>query len=162
MSIPSSERTRIFNAVLDYLRSDGMYLDSAQGRGKYFRSTFNTSASPFGTSGTHSCVDVLVDDIVHGITDYYSTSAADLNVGTLSVDAAPITGRCGIATMVNGAVIVPNTTITVNTLIFITPQITPPTGFLTVNKTPGTSFTITSTSPLDNILISWFMVEMSS
>lgn len=162
MSIPTADRTRILNEVIDYLRSDGMYIDSAQSRGKYFRSTFNTSASPFGTSGTHSCLDVILDDVIRGLTDYYSTSAADINVGTITVDATPIVGRCGIATMVNGAIVVPNTTITVNTLVFITPQITPPTGFLTINKTPGVSFTITSTSPLDNILISWFMIEMDT
>ncbi len=159
MGISQSLREAIATAAINYLRTDGLYITSAQNRGRYFRNTFPSTLSPFGTSGTHTCLDVMVEDIIRAITDFYSTSGADVSLNTISVNSLPIVGRCGLATLVNGVIVVPNLTITANTLVFITPQ-APVLGFLSTSKVPGVSFSILSTVPTDNAIVAWQLIEM--
>lgn len=160
MAIPENERTRISSTIIQYLTNDGLYQTSSQNRAKYFRSTFANPASPFGTSGTHSTLDVIVDDVVRGITDYYSVSAADVKLGTVTLDSTPITGRSGLATLVNGTIFVTNTTITASSLVLVTAQLTPLTGQLFVVNSPGVGFTITSSILADNGVVGWAIWEM--
>lgn len=69
--------------------------------------------------------------------------------------------RQGVATLVAGAAVVPNTTVTASTRIWLTSQVdggVP--GFLRVStRTNGTSFTITSSSVADTSTVAWIMSE---
>jgi hypothetical protein len=68
--------------------------------------------------------------------------------------------RIGQATLIAGAIVVSNTSVTANTRIFVTVSTAGGTqGFLKVTKTAGTSFTITSTSATETSTVDWFMVE---
>lgn len=159
MGISEGLRQAITDSAINYLRTDGLYVDVAQNRGRYFRNTFYLSASPFGTSGTHSCLDVIVEDVVRALTDFYSTSAADVSLNLIRINSSALTGRCGLAPLVNGLVVIPNTTITLNTLVFVTPQ-SPFLGTISTTKTPGSSFSIASTSPTDSGFVAWQLIEM--
>ncbi len=87
MAITSADRQGIVNNITDRLRVDGLYVDAMQNRVKYFRDTTSVplSSSPFQTSGTHSSLDVIIDDFVYGITDYYSVSAIGISAIGLTV-----------------------------------------------------------------------------
>lgn len=69
--------------------------------------------------------------------------------------------RMGVATLVGGAVVVTNTSVTANTRIFLTSQVdggTP--GFLRVStRTNATSFTITSSNVADTSTVAWILIE---
>lgn len=69
--------------------------------------------------------------------------------------------KMGTATLVTGAVVVSNTSITSNSLVFLTSQSDGGVvGFVRVtSKVVGTSFTITSSSALDTSTIGWMIVE---
>lgn len=87
MAITSADRQSIVDNIRNRLRTDGLYVDAMQARVKYFRNTnvVPVSASPFQTSGTHSALDVIIDDVVHGITDFYSVSAIGVSAIGISV-----------------------------------------------------------------------------
>ena len=67
----------------------------------------------------------------------------------------------GTAVLVDGVAVVANTIVTANTIILLTCQIpggTP--GFLRIDaRTPGTDFTITSSSNTDTSTVGWFFIE---
>jgi hypothetical protein len=67
----------------------------------------------------------------------------------------------GRATLVAGAVVVANTTVTATSNIYVTSQVdggAP--GFLRVStRTAGTSFTITSSSGTDTSTVAWLMID---
>lgn len=67
----------------------------------------------------------------------------------------------GTATLVAGTVAVSTTAVTANSRVFLTAQNTGGTpGALRVSaRTPGTSFTITSTSGTDTSAVAWWIVE---
>jgi len=72
-----------------------------------------------------------------------------------------VNSRLGTVTLVAGTATVANTSVTANTLIFLTEQTTGGTvGFTRVSaKVVGTSFTITSSNPLDTSVVAWMLVE---
>lgn len=72
--------------------------------------------------------------------------------------------RSGTSTLVAGTVVVPNTNVTANSMIFLTDQDGGGTeGFLVVSaRTPGTSFTILSSSGTHTGKIAWLIVEPSA
>lgn len=89
---------------------------------------------------------------------------ADLDIATLGRGLQINEGanaRMGIATLVAGAAVVNNTTVTANTRIFLTPQATGGTvGAIRVSgRTPGTSFTIASNQAGDTSPVAWLMIE---
>ncbi len=94
----------------------------------------------------------------------FGGNATTLNIGTagggLSVKEGA-NARSGTSVLVAGTVTVANTSVTANSRIQLTSQVdggTP--GFLRVSaRTPGTSFTITSSSNTDTSTVAWFMVE---
>lgn len=69
--------------------------------------------------------------------------------------------RTGTAVLVGGTKIVPDVTITANTVVLLTCQVpggTP--GFLRVSaRTPGASFTITSSSGTDTSTVGYLLIE---
>lgn len=69
--------------------------------------------------------------------------------------------RMGVATLVGGTVVIANTSVTANTRIFVmcqTPGGAP--GFLRVSaRTPGTNFTILSSSGTDTSVVAFLLVE---
>lgn len=72
-------------------------------------------------------------------------------------------GRMGVATMVAGTIEVANTSVTANSRIFLTVQAAGGTqGHLSITRTAGTSFTITSTSNLDTSTVAWEIKEPAS
>lgn len=77
--------------------------------------------------------------------------------------SATAKGRLGTAVLVGGAIVVLNTSITALTRIILTSQVdggTP--GFLRVSaRTPGTSFTITSSAGADTSTVAFLLVEPS-
>lgn len=94
--ITSADRQLIFNDIKDRLISDGLYIVSAQNKVKYFRNQFsvNISASPTQTSGDYSALEIIIDDFIAGITDYYSTSAIAVSAfGFTFVDPVSASGR---------------------------------------------------------------------
>jgi len=67
----------------------------------------------------------------------------------------------GRATLVAGTVTVANTSVTANSLIFLTVSTAGGTrGYLSTTKSAGTSFTITSTSATETSVVDWHIVEM--
>jgi hypothetical protein len=70
----------------------------------------------------------------------------------------------GVATLVNGAVTVANTSVTANSRIFLsvqTPGGTPGSPLRVSARVPATSFTI-STAAADTSVIAWMLVEPAS
>ncbi|MCK9394237.1 MAG: hypothetical protein M0Q44_01435 [Methylobacter sp.] len=67
----------------------------------------------------------------------------------------------GVATLVAGTVVVANTSITANSRIFLTAQTNAgTTGFLSISaRTPGTNFTILSSSNLDTSVVAYEIFE---
>lgn len=92
--ITSADRTLIFNDTIDYYESVGLYVVSAQDKVRWFGNfpgeasprQVSLSASPMGTSGSDSALDVIVKGLVKGITDYYSVSAIGLSGFGLAVE----------------------------------------------------------------------------
>lgn len=68
----------------------------------------------------------------------------------------------GTSVLVAGTLVVPNTSVTATSRIFLTSQVdggTP--GFLRVSvRVPGVSFTILSSNPLDTSTVAWEMFEV--
>jgi len=90
-----------------------------------------------------------------------------LRIGTEGGGLAVAEGtnaRSGVATLVAGTVVVPNTSVTANTRIQLTAQTSGAApGALRVSaRTPATSFTISSTSGTDTSVVAYFMVEPSA
>lgn len=83
--------------------------------------------------------------------------------GGLVIETAGANKRMGVATLVAGSVVVPNTTITANTRIFLTKQDSGTlvaTGALHVSaRTVGADFTISSDNALDTSDVAWLLVE---
>lgn len=68
--------------------------------------------------------------------------------------------KLGTSTLTSGSVIVANTSVTTNSLVFVSNNSPSGTiGALSVTKTAGTGFTIASQSALDNSTIGWMIVE---
>lgn len=88
---------------------------------------------------------------------------ADLAVKTVGNGlrvAEGANGRQGVSTLVAGAVIVANTSVTANSRIFTSRQNTAgAAGHLSVSRTPGVSFTITSSSGTDTSDVAWEIFE---
>lgn len=71
--------------------------------------------------------------------------------------------RCGTATLVGGTITVSNTTVTANTHIHVTRQASGGTlGHLSVSRSAGVSFTITSSSATDTSTVAWLLIEPKS
>jgi hypothetical protein len=70
--------------------------------------------------------------------------------------------RAGNATLVGGAVTVPNTSVSANTLVMLTRKSAGGTmGFLTYSVAAGTGFTITSESSADTSVVSYQLIELN-
>lgn len=68
--------------------------------------------------------------------------------------------RCGTATLVGGTVTVSNTSVTASTLVMISRQASGGTlGHLSVSRSDGTSFTVTSSSATDTSTVAWLLIE---
>jgi hypothetical protein len=94
----------------------------------------------------------------------YTGASKALIAGTAGGGLAVAEGsnaRMGRATLVGGTVVVANTSVTANTEIFLTCNTSAGTpGFLRVSaRTPGTSFTILSSSGTDTSVVSYLLVE---
>lgn len=99
-----------------------------------------------------------------GVWNLWSGTPNALNVGTAGGGVAVKEGanaRMGVATLVAGTVTVANTSVTANTRIFLTAQTSgaAPGALRVSGRTPGTSFTITSTSGTDTSQVAYFLVE---
>jgi len=91
-------------------------------------------------------------------------ATADLDIATAGRGLQIKEGanaRMGTATLAGGTVVVANTSVTVNTRIFLTAFTNGAApGALRVSaRTAGTSFTITSTSATDTSVVAWLLVE---
>jgi hypothetical protein len=93
-----------------------------------------------------------------------NVSTGNLLISTIGKGLQIKTGvnsKLGSVTLVGGTATVANTSVTANSLIFLTEQTTGGTvGFTRISaKVVGTSFTITSSNPLDTSVIAWMIVE---
>lgn len=95
-----------------------------------------------------------------------SVATADLRVATAGrglMVAEGTNAKSGAIALIAGTITVANTSVTATSRIQVTSQAdggTP--GFLRVNaRTPGTSFTITSSSVTDTSTVAWFLVEVA-
>jgi hypothetical protein len=103
--IPQISREQITDLILNYLEDDGLYIVSAQDRARYFRNTFSAS-TPFGTSGTHSALEIVVESVVHGLTDYYGVSATSANNGNVALYGDVTgSGTSAISTIISNNVV---------------------------------------------------------
>lgn len=115
---------------------------------------------------------LFIDGMYIGATDtnlYRNGTALLVTDGDFAVNTAGkglkvkegSNARMGTSTLVAGAVVVSNTSVTANTRIILTSQVdggTP--GFLRVStRTASTSFTITSSSGTDTSTVAWMLVE---
>lgn len=84
-----------------------------------------------------------------------------LQTKALRVLETPTAGATmGTATLTAGTVTVNTTAVTANSRVFLTGQVAGVTGALRVNaRTPGTSFTITSSVGADAGAVAWMLVE---
>ncbi|WP_329356978.1 right-handed parallel beta-helix repeat-containing protein [Streptomyces anulatus] len=93
----------------------------------------------------------------------WAGQAKALNLGAAGGGIAIAEGanaRMNVATLVAGAVTVANTSVTANTRALVSRQAGGGTlGHLTVTKTPGVGFTITSSSNTDTSTVAWVLVE---
>lgn len=80
-------------------------------------------------------------------------------VNTLNNNVSALTAHRGAATLVGGTVTVSNSFVAAGSLIFITTQVlgtvVVPKAIAVTNRTPGTSFTITSADPTDTSQVAW-------
>lgn len=99
--------------------------------------------------------DVLRDD------GFYVTDAGDVNINRQPRINEGSNKAMGIATLVGGTVTVSNTLVTANSRIMLTGQNSSGAhGELTISaRTPGTDFTITSTSATDTRDVAWIIFE---
>jgi hypothetical protein len=93
-----------------------------------------------------------------------NVSTGNLLVSTIGKGLQVKTGtnaKIGTSVLVAGTVTVANTSVTANSRIFLTSQSDGgTTGYLRITaKTVGTSFVITSSSPLDTSTVAWMIVE---
>lgn len=98
------------------------------------------------------------------LTGNVTASTGNILISTIGKGLQVKTGansKLGTAVLVTGTVTVANTSITANSLIFLTSQINGGTpGFLRIGaKTAGTNFTITSSSALDTSTVAWNIIE---
>jgi hypothetical protein len=87
---------------------------------------------------------------------FTSLSATSLTTGSVKVGNT----KTGLATLVAGTVTVNTSNVTSNSSIFVTSNIdggTP--GFLRAIISPGSSFTIKSSSTTDTSTVAWLMIE---
>jgi parallel beta-helix repeat protein len=105
-------------------------------------------------------------------TEFFRINPVDSRVDVLSSDlrittagkglaiAAGSNAKIGTATLVNGTVVVSNTSVNANSLIFLTVgSVVGTPGFLNYTKIDGTSFTINSSSATDNSVIGWVIID---
>lgn len=99
---------------------------------------------------------VLADVLLEDPADPNAASVSRLSVRETGADA-----RMGLATLTAGSVVVNTTAVTANSRIFLAAQAAGGTpGALRVNaRTPGASFTISSSSGTDTSIVAWLIVE---
>ncbi|MYR11932.1 hypothetical protein GTY62_15230 [Streptomyces sp. SID724] len=96
--------------------------------------------------------------------DFTSYGGGGIVIGTAGAGISIKEGanaRAGSATLVAGTVVVPTNKVTANSRIYLTPQTSGAgPGALRISaRTPGTNFTITSTSATDTSLVAWEIRE---
>jgi hypothetical protein len=123
-------------------------------------------ASPWGSAGNATFGGYLATDAGQsgGKWSVYGNTTDALNLGSAGGGIAIKEGanaRMGVATLVAGTVTVANTSVTANTRIWLTTQDDAGTpGFLRIStRTPGTNFTILSSSNADTSTVAWMLVE---
>jgi len=135
--------------------------------------TINGALTLSTTGGSQTtgfaCTDVTCDSINCTTVDATGTVTTDSNIdidvaggGILIAEGANATS--GLANLVAGTVTVNTTKVTANSRIHLTHQNpgTGTVGFLSVSiRTPGTSFTIVSSSITDDAGIAWLIIEPS-
>jgi hypothetical protein len=96
----------------------------------------------------------------------FAGDAKALTIGSAGGGVAVKEGanaRSGVATLVTGAAVVANTSVTATTRIQLTVQslgtVTAPKALGVTARTAGTSFTITSADATDTSVVAWFLVE---
>ncbi len=117
----------------------------------------------FDSSGTH----ISIDWEARTLSDINGDTAASWDVSGLSTKGLSITSgankKMGTVDLAGGTATVMNSSITANSLIYITSQVdggVP--GFLRVNnKVVSTSFDIISSNIADTSTVAWFIVEQS-
>lgn len=95
--------------------------------------------------------------------DQLQVLSGDLLIGTAGTGLRVKEGanaKQGVATLGAGTVVVANTSVTASSRIFLTAQDNNSTGALRVSaRTPGTSFTITSSNAADSGVVAWEILE---
>lgn len=106
---------------------------------------------------------LLIGALVQATAAALEVQGGDIDVATIGKGLRVAEGsnaRQGIATLSSGIVLVPNTTITANTRIFLTVQTAGGTqGFLSTNRSVGVSFSIVSTSGSETSTVAWLLME---
>lgn len=142
------------------------------GLGMDFPSVTSTGTVTLGLPST--CTPATINATAptthtHAITGFLASSGGTMTgplVGTTAdftglqvVEAT--NGKQGVATLVAGTVVVSNTSVTVNSRIFLTSQVDGGTvGFVRVStRTPGSNFTITSSSSTDASTVAYEIFE---
>jgi len=123
-----------------------------------------TAADHTTYSGYAATIATLAPLASPVFTGNVNVSTGNLLISTLGKGLQVKTGtnsKIGTVTLVGGTATVANTSVTANSLIFLTEQTTGGTvGFTRISaKTVGTSFTITSSNPLDTSVVAWMIVE---
>lgn len=120
------------------------------------------SQGPSSTNNTVTGNTFRVDGAVGipGGYDWNGSNARALNTKIRGNVGLPDDGQ-GVVTLTAGSAVVADTSVTANSLIFLTAQTTGGTpGFLGVStRTPGTSFTITSSSGTDTSTVAYQIFE---
>jgi hypothetical protein len=126
----------------------------------------NAFANPWGAAGNATFTGYTVVDAgqANGQWTTWDGTAKAFQIGTTGGGLAIKEGtnaRMGVATLAAGTVVVPNTSVTASSRIFLTCEVpggTP--GFLRVSaRTAGTSFTILSSSGTDTSTVGWVIFE---
>lgn len=127
--------------------------------------TAGNSTTALATTAFVTTADNLKAPLANPVfTGDVNVSTGNLLISTLGKGPQIKTGvnsKLGSVTLVAGTAAVANTSVTANSLIFLTAQTTGGTvGFYRISaKTVGTSFVITSSNPLDTSVIAWIIVE---
>ena len=103
------------------------------------------------TDGTSTLMDGLLNN-----------ANITMPIGTILTVTAGATGtaaRAGLSTLVAGSILVPNSSVTANTLAFLTRSTNGGTGLLSYTKSAGVSFTINSSSSSDVSAVNWLLIE---
>jgi len=125
---------------------------------------FNIQCDGTGLTNTRAAIVAALAGVKFNHTDFNSNGDVELQVvgGGLAVKEGS-NARQGVAVLVGGTKVVNNTVVTANSRIFLTSQAdggTP--GFLRVSaRTPGTSFTITSSNGADTSTVAYEIFEPS-